>query len=118
MKATHVLLLRDWVKQNRSWVLQERPKMTEVREKAEGDLGFKCPPGPICDCMDAEGLPRRLSKDAAKLQGLTEERDKYRAAFYKLLTITSVNAHLAAELRDILAFDAEVAELLQKKKVS
>jgi hypothetical protein len=118
MKATQVLILRDWVKQNRSWVLQERPQMSAIREKAELDLGFKCPSGPIGDCMDAENLPRRLSRDAAKLQGLTEERDKYRAAFYKLLMISSVNTHLATELREILAFDAEVAELLQKKRVS
>lgn len=117
MKAMHVLLLREWVKKNRGWVLQERPQMAAIRQKAETDLGFKCPSGPIGDCMDAEGLPRRLSKDAAKMQGLTEERDKYRAAFYKLLTISSVNAHLAAELREILAFDEEVAELLQKKRV-
>jgi hypothetical protein len=118
MKASQVLALREWVRRNRSWVLQERPLMVAIREKAEGDLGFRCPSGPIGDCMDAESLPRRLSKDAAKMQGLTEERDKYRAAFYKLLTITSVNSNLAAELRDILAFDAEVAELLQKKRVS
>lgn len=118
MKASQVLLLRDWVKRNRSWVLQDRPKMDAIRVRAETDLNFKCPSGPICDCMDAEGLPRRLGKDAAKIQGLTEERDKYRAAFYKLLTITSVNQDLASELREILAFDAEVAELLQKKRAS
>ena len=118
MKASQVLALREWVKKNRSWVLQDRPQMSVIRERSEKELGFKCPCGPIADCMDAEGLPRRLSKDAAKIQGITEERDKYRSAFYKLLTITSVSANIAAEIRDILAFDAEVAELLQRKKVS
>jgi len=117
MKANEVLLLRDWVKRNRSWVLQERPKMADVRVKAETDLSFSCPSGAIADCMDYEKLPRRLGKDAAKIQGLTEERNKYRSAFLKLVMITSVAPDLANELREILAFDAEVDDLLKDKRV-
>lgn len=113
MKASDVFLLRDWIKKNRTRLISDRPKLVDIRAEVELALQVKCSSGAISDCMDAEKMPRRMGKDAAKIQGLTEERDKYRSILIKMLALSGVSPIIAAELRELLAFDKEVSELIK-----
>jgi hypothetical protein len=116
MRASDVFLLRDWIKNNRTRLISERPKLSDIRGEAELALQLKCSIGAISDCMDAEKMPRRMGKDAAKIHGLTEERDKYRSILVKMLALNGVNPIIANELRELLAFDKEVSDLIKHRE--
>ena len=70
MNAKHLWALEEFVEQSKAWILTANPRLSDIRSRAETELGFKCPDGPIRDCMTRHEIPVRRSK---------EEAEKYKA---------------------------------------
>lgn len=72
MNAKHLWELEEFVEQNKAWILSANPRLPDIRSRAETELCFKCPDGPIRDCMVRHGIPVRRSKHEAEKQMMTE----------------------------------------------
>lgn len=53
--------------------MQSNPTLGEIRKRAEEELKFKCPEGPIRACMNRNEIPVRRSKAEAERQMLNNQ---------------------------------------------
>ena len=72
MNAKHLWALEEFVEQSKAWILTANPRLSDIRSRAETELGFKCPDGPIRDCMTRHEIPVRRSKEEAEKQMMRE----------------------------------------------
>jgi len=114
MRAEKVLLLNDWVTAHRSWIRgEDNPTMSQIRVRAETDLGTKCPEGQIRDVMAYLDIPIRRSKSDAKLVELEDRCEQYRAILLKIAAFVNMPDDIAKELREEFRIDSEILEALR-----
>ena len=72
MNAKRLWALEEFIEHSKSWILTDNPRLSDIRSRAETELGFKCAPDPIKDCMNRHGIPVRRSKMEAQKQAMMD----------------------------------------------
>ena len=89
MKPSHLLRLTDWVEANRGWIQsEENPQFSAIRERAENELGYKCPESNLRAVFDYIGLPTRRTKSEAKIRELEQRIHEYRQQLVTVCALT------------------------------
>tara|TARA_Y100000310_G_C20526952_1_gene736533 strand:- start:567 stop:938 length:372 start_codon:yes stop_codon:yes gene_type:complete len=97
MKATNVVILNEWVLNNKAHLASsDRGTLQTCAAKASSDLGFKVPASALRELMQSQGLEtRRLSATKSKELSMTGEIEK----------LTAENMELRRTLAKVAASD-------------
>lgn len=100
MKATEVFALDQWVSDHKSWIMQSNPTLKDIRNRAQTELGFKCPEGPIRDCMNRQEIPVRRSKAEAEKQIMQEQIEELTELVLDLVAHGNLPPQLLLKFRE------------------
>jgi len=98
MNAKHLWALEEFVEQSKGWILTANPRLADIRSRAETELGFKCPDGPIRDCMTRHEIPVRRSKDEAEKQMMRERIESLEGLVLDMFAHANLPARVMASL--------------------
>lgn len=119
MKASTVLILQDWVSENKSWIRsEENPSLKEIRVRAELDLGTKCPEQNIRQVMQYLEIPVRRSAADSKLHELEERCDQYRSVLLRIAAFVNLPDEIARQVREEFNIDEELLGALRLKRTN
>lgn len=95
MKATNVVVLNEWVGNNRAYLASsQRGTLTECAAKATEALGFKVPPSALRELMLSQGIETRR---------MSERQSKELAMRGEIETLTAENMELRRTLAKVAA---------------
>ena len=96
--------------------MQEQPAIKDIRIKAQTMLGFKCPEGPIKDCLRRNEIPIRRSKAEAERQLLIDRIDELEELCLDLLAHGQLPPSLIRKFKDrSQSLTGRVMEALSKR---